>query len=161
MPTYDTTTSSWAAEILSTRPAQPTPQPPQAGLQEYQVGDRVRSRGHILSSGLVSTAPDEARTYGAYPGEEGVVTRIGRRYSAHGPWIGVRWDTYRIGRHNLDGTVENGHGYNVYAEALELISRSDVDYTAAKNFIKKYKKQREKKGYAKFISDKFPLAGSV
>lgn len=62
---------------------------------EFYVGDHVRDKG---------------------TGEHGIVC------VAYGPgWIGVRWDEERFERHRCDGHCDNGHGWSVDPDTIELM----------------------------------------
>ena len=75
-------------------------------MSVFRLGDRVYCLGKTCDAGV------------DVKGQVGTVCDLGAQNYPH---IGVRWDEYENWKHTCDHNCEDGHGWYVHAEDLELI----------------------------------------
>lgn len=68
---------------------------------------------------------------GVIRGEHGTVIHYAPSSSGN---VGVKWDMYREQRHNLDGSVERGHGWYLPERCIELLPAEDYGEISAQNY---------------------------
>lgn len=84
-------------------------------MNKFKVGDRVKC---ICDYGEGATVGDTGTVVGG-----------------SGDWaVYVKWDMYREQRHNLDGSVERGHGWYLPERCIELLPAEDYGEISAQNY---------------------------